>query len=159
MFQLKKVKNFIFLDSSQKVLLLEAYYYLALARFMKARPFTKLAPILGKNMEETSTKVNFADREMLWRISDAILIMSGYTFWESKCLVKAIAGMKMLKRRKIESTLYLGTAKDDDGKLIAHAWLRSGPFYITGKEEMKRFTVVGKFAQNEFGITKRRSHE
>ena len=39
--------------------------------------------------------------------------MSRYTFWESQCLVKAIAGMKMLERRHIESTLYLGTAKDE----------------------------------------------
>ena len=56
--------------------------------------------------------------------------MSKYTFWESQCLVKAIAGMKMLERRQIESTLYLGTAKDELGKLIAHAWLRSGPFIL-----------------------------
>ena len=47
--------------------------------------------------------------------------------------------MKMLERRKIESTLYLGTAKDENGKMIAHAWLRSGPFYITGAEGMERF--------------------
>ena len=74
-------------------------------------------------------------------------MMSRYTFWESQCLVKAIAAMKMLEKRQIESTLYLGTAKDETGNMIAHAWLRSGPFYITGVEEMKRFTVVSKFAK------------
>ena len=56
--------------------------------------------------------------------------------------------MKMLERRQIESTLYLGTAKDESGKLIAHAWLRSGPFYITGAEGMEKFTVVSKFAKS-----------
>ena len=66
---------------------------------------------------------------------------------ESECLVKAIAGMKMLEKRNIESTLYLGTAKDENGELIAHAWLRSGPFYISGAEVMERFTVVAKFAK------------
>ena len=45
----------------------------------------------------------------------------------------------MLERRNIESTLYLGTAKDDQGQFIAHAWLRSGPFYLTGAEEMEAF--------------------
>ena len=44
----------------------------------------------------------------------------------------------MLQRRQIESTLYLGTAKDENGQFIAHAWLRSGPFYISGKEGMER---------------------
>ena len=54
--------------------------------------------------------------------------MSKYTFWESQCLVKAIAGMKMLERRNIESTLYLGTAKDAKGQMYrSDAWLRSGP--------------------------------
>ena len=78
----------------------------------------------------------------LKQVSQAINIMSNYTFWESQCLVKAIAAMKMLERRQIESTLYLGTAKDENGKMIAHAWLRSGPFYITGAEGMEKFTVV-----------------
>jgi hypothetical protein len=63
------------------------------------------------------------------------------------CLVKAIAAMKMLERRQIESTIYLGTAKDKTGKLIAHAWLRSGPFYITGAEVVDQFVVVSKFAK------------
>ena len=58
-----------------------------------------------------------------------------------------MAAMKMLEKRGIESTLYLGMAKDETGALIAHAWLRSGPFYITGSEGMERFTVVGKFAK------------
>ena len=55
--------------------------------------------------------------------------------------------MRMLEKRGIESTLYLGTARDESGKMIAHAWLRSGPYYITGSEGMERFTVVGKFAK------------
>ena len=55
----------------------------------------------------------------------------------------------MLERRNIDSTLYLGTAKDYQGQFIAHAWLRSGPFYLTGAEEMGRFIVVGKFAKKK----------
>ena len=31
--------------------------------------------------------------------------------------------------------------------MIAHAWLRSGPFYISGSEGMERFAVVAKFAK------------
>lgn len=73
--------------------------------------------------------------------------MSKYTLWESQCLVKAIAGMMMLERRGIDSTIYLGTTRDEDGKMIAHAWLRSGPFYVSGSEGMKQFTVVGMFAK------------
>ena len=124
------------LEKGKKILLFEAYVYLAWARILKKIPFSKLAPSLGTHMTETSMVDNPSDRESLRFVSDAIHIMSRYTFWESMCLVKAIAGMKMLKRRKIESTLYLGTAKDENGKMIAHAWLRSGVvlyFWSRGK--------------------------
>ena len=47
------------------------------------------------------------------------------------------------RKTEIESTLYLGTAKDENGEIIAHAWLRSGPFYVLDAEGMEKFTVVG----------------
>ncbi|MCS3600075.1 hypothetical protein M2370_005287 [Bacillus sp. JUb91] len=98
-------------------------------------------------MNETSVAQIQQHEDTLKEVSEAISIMSRYTFWESQCLVKAIAGMKMLEKRDIESTLYLGTAKDNSGALIAHAWLRSGSFYVTGSEGMEKFTVVGSFAK------------
>lgn len=98
-------------------------------------------------MEETSYILNPSNKAILAKVSQAISITSKYTFWESQCLVRAIAAMKMLERRNIDSTLYLGTAKDEHGKLIAHAWVRSGPFYITGSEGMDKFTIVGTFAK------------
>jgi hypothetical protein len=80
------------------------------------------------------------------RIADAVRIASRCAWWECKCLVRAMAAMRMLKRRGIESTLYLGTGRDEAGRLAAHAWLRSGSRYITGAEERRRFTVVGMYA-------------
>lgn len=130
-----------------RLLLLEAYIYLAWARMLKGRSFLKVSPSLGERMKETSIDLIPEQRKKLSEVSQAIHMISKYTFWESECLVKAIAAMKMLGNRRIESTLYLGTAKDESGKLIAHAWLRSGPFYITGAEVKEQFTVVSKFAK------------
>ena len=129
------------------LLFAEALLYLGWARILMRLPFSKVAPTLGVSMQETSHILEDAHRMALRQISSAIDVMSRHTFWESKCLVKAIAGMKMLSRRQIESTLYLGTAKDESAKMIAHAWLRSGHYYVTGKEGMERFTIVGKFAK------------
>lgn len=98
-------------------------------------------------MEETSFSLNPLNIETIQNISHSLHIMSRYTWWESKCLVMAIAAMKMLERRQIESTLYLGTARDEKGKMIAHAWLRSGSYYITGANEIERYTIVAKFAK------------
>lgn len=134
-------------NKESRKLLIESYIYMAWARYLKSIPFSKVAPSLGLKMMETSFDPLLTNRKVLANVSQSIHIMSKYTFWESQCLVKAIAAMRMLEKRQIESTLYLGTAKDENGKLIAHAWLRSGPYYVTGAEGMERFTVVGKFAK------------
>lgn len=152
---LKKARTFFRFDRKMKRMLLEAYLYLGWARYLKKIPFSKVAPSLGNPMKETSMNTDITNKKVLAAISKAIYIMSGYTFWESECLVKAIAGMKMLEKRNIESTLYLGTAKDENGEFIAHAWLRSGSYYISGSEVMDQFTVVAKFA-NENRIKKSR---
>jgi hypothetical protein len=144
---LSKSITFIFLNQKTKLLFIEALLFLGWARILKMIPFPKVAPSLGEHMDETSHNYIDSNNEHIKNISHAIHIMSRYTFWESQCLVKAIAGMKMLERRQIESTLYLGTARDEAGKMIAHAWLRSGPFYISGVEGMEKFTVVGMFAK------------
>ncbi|WP_078553431.1 lasso peptide biosynthesis B2 protein [Bacillus alkalicellulosilyticus] len=142
-----KMKAFFSMNHKERWLLAEAYFYLAWGRVMKLLPFTRVAPRLGKHMVETPFDVNVEKKKTLASVSQAIHIMSKYTFWESQCLVKGFAAMKMLEKRKIESTLYLGTARDEKGEMIAHAWVRSGPYYITGSEGMERFTVVGKFAK------------
>lgn len=145
---MRKIRIFVSLNWKVKGLLFESYFFLGWARILKMMPFSKVAPSLGMQMVETTFTINSSDKTTLSNISQALHIMSRYTFWESECLVKAIAGMKMLERRRIESTLYLGTAKEETGEFIAHAWLRSGPFYITGSEGMERFTVVNKFAKS-----------
>lgn len=149
-----KVKAFFGLDRKTKLLFAEAFFYLAWGRYLKRKAFFKIAPSLGAQMGETSFKTDPSSLQFSKNVSSAIHVMSRYTFWESACLVKAIAAMKMLEKRKVESTLYLGTAKGETGKLIAHAWLRSGSFYVSGSEEMERFTVVAKFAK-EINMGKR----
>ncbi len=141
-----RLKAFLRFDRATQCVYIEAFLQLARARYLVWRPFAKVAPSLGEAMKETSHDLNGVSRAELARIHDAIQTISQYTPWESKCLVCAIAALKMLEKRKIESTLYLGTTKEE-GQLIAHAWLRSGPYVITGEEGMERFTVVGKFAK------------
>jgi hypothetical protein len=130
------------------LLFAEAYLFLGMARLWLLFPFARIAHLLGAISQETPLDHPGTDTAAaIKHITSAVNTMSRYTLWESKCLVRAIAGMKMLKRRNIESTLYLGTAKDEAGGLIAHAWLRSGPYYITGQDVMSKFVVVERFAK------------
>lgn len=143
-----KMRALAGLDVRTLLLFIESFMYLGWARFQLVyRPFARISPSLGSYMLETESGLPIPahHRRSLLHIRSAIHIMSKYTLWESKCLVRAVAAMKMLERRRIESTLYLGTAKDEHGNMIAHAWLRSGSFYVTGAEEMHRFTITGTF--------------
>jgi hypothetical protein len=149
---LRKIKIFLSLNIHTKILLIEALIFLGWGGILKKMPFSRIALSLGVQALETSFSLKEISAKDLKKISSAINIMSRYTFWESKCLVRAIAGMKMLNRRRVDSTIYLGTAKDEKGKLIAHAWLRSGPLYITGAEGMEKFIVVGKFGKKHYKI-------
>lgn len=100
-------------------------------------------------MQET-TYVSSGEHDLLLRqVSKAVHAMSKVTWWESQCLVKAIAAMKMLEKRGVPSTLYLGSGRDDQGRMIAHAWLRSGSFYVTGNENLERYAVVALFGNQK----------
>ncbi len=144
---LRKLFVFAFRPPLQRCLLIEAYLCLAWARILKAKPFKNLVEALEVQMDETAYEMRSDQIRAVKQISWALHLMRRYAFWESQCLVMALAAMKMLARRGIDSTLYMGTAKDQEGRMIAHAWLRSGPVYVTGAEEMEKYAVVSRFAK------------
>ncbi|WP_379137745.1 lasso peptide biosynthesis B2 protein [Paenibacillus sp. sgz500958] len=141
-----KLRTLLHLEHPYRRLYLEAFFQLGWSRILITFKFSRVAPSLGERWKETDAEVAHDQVRNIRDISQAIQLMSKYTPWESKCLVRAISGMKMLQRRGIESTLYLGTAKDENGALIAHAWLRSGPYYVSGAEVMEKFVTVDKYA-------------
>lgn len=143
----RKWMKFVRMPADKKRLLLEALFCLGWARMLKALPFPRIAHSLGRPMLETPLAHNAADEMRVREISQAVRTMSRHTLWQSHCLVQAIAAQRMLARRRIASTLYLGTAKDRRGRMIAHAWLRSGPCYVTGAEERMLFTAVAAFGK------------
>ena len=91
-----KIRIFLSYNRNIQFLLLEAFFFLAYGRMFKSLPFSKMSKKLGNQMDETSFEWQ-TDQVILKNVSNAIHIMSRYTFWESQCLVKAVAGMKMLR--------------------------------------------------------------
>ncbi len=110
-------------------------------------PFKALAGRLGKHMAETAgTPPDAATRREMTAVARALQTMGRHLPWHSSCLVQAAAGKRMLDRRRIPATLYLGAAQEENGRLIAHAWLRSGDVILTGGAAKDRYTVVSTFA-------------
>ncbi|AIQ45094.1 stage V sporulation protein S [Paenibacillus sp. FSL R7-0273] len=134
-------------DRAVLALLPEALWYLFIARIRLLFPFACTAPRLGRQSQETAGEVSARDAHTIKRITRAIRGGSRLTPWKSTCMVRAVAALGMLEKRGIESTLYMGVARDKQGQMIAHAWLRSGPYYVSGDDAMRGFVVVQKFAK------------
>jgi hypothetical protein len=130
-----------------KLLFFEAYILTGIARgAMLLIKFNKLKKYMGEHNTESPREVNFKDYNTVIRIRKAVLKASCYTPWESKCLVQALTVQKMLKKRKISATIYLGVSKDKDNNLAAHAWSRVGEMIVTGGELKDAFTQVSSFS-------------
>ena len=141
------IKKFFNKPLTDQSLYLEAAFWLGMSRLaILIMPFRWIAPFLGTHMASSDENDKDGDRRTEVSVSRAILTMSRYLPWESKCLVQAISGKMLLRRRKISSTLYLGVAKKEDGDLNAHAWLRAGATIILGGGGLERFAVVSTFA-------------
>ncbi|MGB8600670.1 MAG: lasso peptide biosynthesis B2 protein [Rhizomicrobium sp.] len=61
--------------------------------------------------------------------------------WRTSCLVQAVAGCLLLRRRGIAATIRLGVKKGD-GALSAHAWLMVGGQTVLGGDAAEGFTPL-----------------
>ncbi|WP_196802485.1 lasso peptide biosynthesis B2 protein [Butyrivibrio sp. XPD2006] len=50
--------------------------------------------------------------------------------WEAKCLTRSLTIARLLKEKGIDSTIYMGVAKEK-GTMKAHSWIRCGKMYLT----------------------------
>ena len=144
-----KIIKFWKLPGRYQKIVIEAVFLMGAARFsILVFPFKKVASVMGKPMTETSENIDARLLNTARQVAWFVRKLADFTPWESKCLVQALTAQMMLKRRKIPSTLYLGIAKDNNKKLIAHAWLRCGSSILTGDYERPSFSTVAWFAVN-----------
>lgn len=136
------------LGRAEIALLLEATFWLAAARLgLLLVPFRRIAPRLGQSVVESAPELPATRQTQAAKIGWAVRAIARRTPWESACLAQAISAKAMLRRRGVDSTLYLGLAKDKAQALQAHAWLRCGEEIITGKAGHERFSVISFFAE------------
>jgi hypothetical protein len=134
-------------------LLVEAQALLAVARLVVLLvPFRFYSSYLGMHMAESPVgENNAAPRTTLRRVAWAIGAISRRAPWRCRCLEQALAAKVMLRVRGVPNTLYLGVARSADKQLEAHAWVRSGPFYVTGGNGRDRYAVVSTFSDGVGG--------
>jgi hypothetical protein len=144
---LNKVKIFYSLPTASKILLIEAVFYSALARLIIILiPFKRYKKFMGIHNEETPLETDFKNHKTINKVSWAVAAVCTRTPWQSKCLVQALTAQRILKKRNIGSTLYLGVNKGWHNKIEAHAWLRCGKVFVTGGYYRNDYVEVAKFS-------------
>lgn len=128
---------------------IQAWIYCAVYRLLILRvPMGKLEKYFGARDERTSKETDEKVLRIAMRVSYAVNRVANKTPWESKCWVRALAAQRILAQYHIPTTLYMGVGKDDNGEMIAHAWLRYGRYYITGADELHRqYAVTATFVK------------
>lgn len=138
MLSVSNFKKFSRVDFGMKFMALEALYLSALYRVMILRcEFKNVSKNFGVKGQLGSMEGELSNYKIAKKVSVVANKVCDITPWESKCLVRAMVAQKMLKKRGVETTMYLGVSteinKGSNSKdMIAHAWLRYGSFFVTG---------------------------
>lgn len=140
---LKSIVRFIRYNDYKSVSIL-CWIYSAWYRFQVLHMDTKKMRVKwGVEGEESGEDETMEHYKYAKAVSMCVNHVCNKTAWESKCLVRALTAQKLLKRKSIPSTMYLGCGMDN-GKMVAHAWLRCGRMYVTGGNG-EEYSVVDKF--------------
>ncbi len=129
-------------------LLVETTAWLFISRLaVLLLPFRWVMRTAGQQNAQSEEGIPAEKNEVVEKVTWAIDAVRWATPWDSNCLARSLAGKRLLRKRGLASTLYLGVSKSDPNTLIAHAWLRCGEYFITGTPGHEQFTVVATFAE------------
>lgn len=139
----KLIYNFVFTNKTRiltiQIIIMSAFIRMAILIV----PMDKLEKHFGKMGKESPFEECYENCRTAYLIGKRVERVCDKTPWKSKCLVKALVAQKLIFKKGIHTTLYLGVEKADT-KMTAHAWLRCGDVYITGGDGGKN-AVVARF--------------
>ncbi len=123
-------------------MLLKALIYITAARIgLWVLPFRTLCFFLERGISEASMPEQ-PDKQLTGKIAWAVGAMSRYVP-KATCLTQAIATQTLLKRLRQPASIRIGVAKDEMGKLEAHAWVESqGRIIIGERENLSQYTLL-----------------
>lgn len=141
----------------ERFLLLESVFLLgAIRAAVLCVPFRLIARLLRLTPREAPQCLP-PDMAPASTVGWAVAAAASRTPWQSTCLVQALCGLVMLRRRGIPCTLCLGVAKEERAvePVSAHAWLRCGGEILIGSGGQERFTLLSVFSWRLLGAATR----
>lgn len=144
----RKVRKYYSIDKTERRILNRTFIWLVyafvLVRFIPLRWFNSM---LGEyNNTKAEVDLNTDQIQLIEIEKKNLRRLKKFLPWKVKCFEEAITAKKVLNRYNIESTLFLGVAKEEESNLKAHAWLKSGEVFVTGERGYTNYTVVGFYS-------------
>ncbi len=137
---MKRLRKFFALSGKEKRLFCESLsLHLVVGLVLKVLPFRMIPQLFADrpsagNGDGVPHKAHNGDSSGIPLLVKGATARAGYLSpWRNRCLVSSLTARLMLRRRRVSSDLSLGVAKDHGGKLLAHAWLKSGDLEIIEK--------------------------
>lgn len=148
-----RLRKFIKLSYKDKLLVAYIFILCGIVRLtILIVPFSIIRRHLGKyNIQSDKEVIEKENYQLAHKVQRLVTATARYTPWQSKCLVQAIVAQHLLKKYHLGTTIYFGIAKDESGKILAHAWLRYGSMVVTGGGAVEYFKMVACYC-NELTI-------
>lgn len=105
-------------------------------------PFTRVA---GLASGRGTPLAGLGDAETIRELRWAVEAVARRLPFRAKCFERGLAAQWMLRRRGVASNLFYGIARNADGELSAHVWVRTGTIDVIGCENSRDFAEVAKF--------------
>ncbi|MGH7075148.1 MAG: lasso peptide biosynthesis B2 protein [Stellaceae bacterium] len=138
----RKLKTFLGKSGAERRMICEAILMLAGARIIVLTvPFRFQA----KWLERAPDGQGAADTALVARVRRAVTTAARNVPWNAVCLPQALAAKAMLARRGQGSAFHLGATFDQNGKLIAHAWLECRGEIVTGAAGIRGMSHLVRF--------------
>lgn len=140
---MKLLHKFFSLAPDDRLLLIKAAFVLGLIRiglliFSFNTMRSLLARAAGRPIRLRGRGHPSSDR-IVW----AVTVAGRYMLKTRKCLVQAMTAHLLFARNGRRSSLHIGVAKTDGGKLEAHAWLKSKDEILIGNlKNLSRYTPL-----------------
>ena len=136
----RKMRSFFHFE--KPLMILEAIVFLIFAKLLLVVvPFSWLSRYMGE-LVDTPPNDTFVKSNEVSLISRAIVKANRNIPFETACYPQALAAKLLLKRRNLDSTVFIGVQKDDLGRISGHAWLKYGECVVTGKEKHETFNII-----------------
>jgi hypothetical protein len=132
------------LPNSDRILIFKTALLLASIRLaLGLLPLSTIRRFLMRKAKASSAKIDHSHQGLekeIWAIES----VGKYILGDGPCLTQALAAQQVLTRLNKPSDLCIGVAKDEQGKLVAHAWVESeGAVIIGGSEDsLQRYTKL-----------------